>query len=58
MVLPDTIEDPPSLQSFKRDQNDQTGEKGYWMNDTDAYKEAAFRGGVAGTIKEFREKKK
>lgn len=40
------LQDPPELASIVSDKNDQTGEKGYWMNRGDAERLAGFFGHI------------
>jgi hypothetical protein len=40
----ESIQTPPKLKSFTSDKNDQTGEKGHWMNREDAEDLGGFFG--------------
>jgi hypothetical protein len=44
--VPPPLQDPPQLKSFTVDQNDKTGEKGFWMNRGDADDLAIFFGHI------------
>lgn len=44
--VPPPLQAPPKLESFTPDKNDQTGEKGFWMNRGDAKETAAFFGHI------------
>lgn len=49
-----SFDDPPDLNSMVPDNNDKTGEKGFWMNRPDAEKERNFREGVRATKKTWK----
>lgn len=45
-LVPPPLQEPPKLPSVVSDKNDQTGEKGYWMNRGDAENLGRFFGHI------------